>query len=176
MIKIFFMVGTRWIPKARHFVILRKSEGGIRSFLMGWGVPTAEQTLLLRKSFDVVERQTHVAALIFYQRLFELEPRLRLLFKTDIESQATKLIEMLSVTLGLLERQEELTGTLEHIGASHVGYGVEPSHYGIAEDALLTMLERVLGGQFTKETRQAWVELYQCISQAMLRGAAKAST
>lgn len=142
---------------------------------MAWGVPTAEQTLLLRKSFALVERQTHVAALIFYQRLFELAPGLRALFKSDIESQSTKLIEMLSVTLGLLEKPEELTATLEHLGASHVGYGVETAHYDIAGEALMTMLERVLGGQFTGETRRAWVELYQGISEAMLRGAAKAS-
>src|SRR5207302_2061734 len=35
---------------------------------------TAEQIHVLRKSFDTLEGQTHVAALVFYRRLFELDP------------------------------------------------------------------------------------------------------
>ena len=51
-----------------------------------------DQKHRLRKTFALVERQSHVAALVFYQRLFELDPMLRPLFKTDIEEQAAKLM------------------------------------------------------------------------------------
>src|SRR5262245_43683486 len=36
------------------------------------GHMTADQTYLLRKTFDLVERNAQVAALVFYRRLFEL--------------------------------------------------------------------------------------------------------
>ena len=48
---------------------------------------TGDQIYLLRKSFKRIEQHSQVAALVFYQRLFELDPRLRPLFKDNIEEQ-----------------------------------------------------------------------------------------
>lgn len=134
---------------------------------------TAEQPYLLRRSFALVEGQSHVAALVFYQKLFELDPLLRPLFKNDIEEQARKLMEMLAEALSLLEKPEELVATLEKLGAVHVGYGVRPPHYNTVGAALLGMLERVLDKDFTQETRKAWADFYQIIAETMLRGADK---
>lgn len=142
---------------------------------MNGGVLTADQIHRLRKSFTHVERQSHVAALVFYQRLFELDPALRPLFKTDIERQAQKLMEMLTGALSLLERPGELTSTLEDLGARHAGYGVRTEHYATVGTALLAMLESVLTKEFTPETRLAWTDLYALISETMLRGAAHAA-
>jgi len=132
----------------------------------------ATQTHLVRKSFAAVERQAEVAALVFYRRLFELAPGLRLLFKSDIQEQAKKLMEMLAVALSLLERPAELAGELEDLGAKHVGYGTRPEHYEIVRRALVDMFAEVMGDAFTLEMRQAWGELYDFIEAAMLRGAA----
>lgn len=133
---------------------------------------TAEQIHRLRKTFAIVERQPEIAALIFYQRLFQLDPGLRPLFKTDIELQAKKLMDMLSSALSLLERPEEFNSVLEDLGARHVTYGVRTSHYETVGIALLDMLEQVLAAEFQAETRIAWANLYQTIADAMLRGAA----
>lgn len=135
----------------------------------------AEQKHRLRKTFALVERQSHVAALVFYQRLFELDPSLRPLFKTDIEVQANKLMEMLGAALSLLEKPDELTEVLEDLGARHVNYGVQNSHYATVGQALLDMLASVLGKEFDANTRIAWTDLYVAISETMLRGAARAA-
>ncbi len=132
-----------------------------------------EEKHRLRKTFSLVERQSHVAALVFYQRLFEIDPKLRPLFKTDIELQAAKLMDMLASALSLLEKTDELNETLEELGARHVGYGVKSEHYATVGEALLTMLSRVLGKDFDPPTRQAWTSLYQLIAETMLRGAAR---
>ena len=134
---------------------------------------TAEQKHRLRKTFALVERQSHVAALVFYQRLFELDPMLRPLFKTDIEIQAKKLMDMLASALSLLEKPEELTETLEELGARHVAYGVKPEHYATVGEALLAMLVAVVSKDFNAEARKAWTDLYAFISETMLRGAAR---
>jgi methyl-accepting chemotaxis protein len=141
--------------------------------LVGSGVLTVEQTYRLRKTFALVERQSHVAALVFYQHLFELDPALRPLFKNDIEVQAGKLMDMLAAALSLLERPDDLVNVLEKLGAAHVGYGVRTEHYDTVGAALLKMLETVLGGEFTGEARQAWATLYQTIAETMRCGAAK---
>lgn len=134
-----------------------------------------EQKHRLRKTFALVERQSQVAALVFYQRLFELNPMLRPLFKTDIELQAAKLMDMLATALSLMEKPDELNETLEELGARHVGYGVKTEHYETVGEALIAMLSTVLGKEFTGDTRKAWTELYQFISTTMLRGAARAA-
>ena len=134
---------------------------------------TAEQSHLLRKSFDTIERQSHVAALVFYRRLFDLDPSLRPMFQTDIEVQSRKLMEMLAVALSLLERPGELESELEQLGARHVGYGVVNAHYETVGSAMLGMLSEVLASDWTLDTQAAWTELYGFISNAMKRGAAK---
>ena len=48
---------------------------------------TTESLHDLRKSFQKVEAQGHVAALVFYRRLFEIDSSLRPLFRNDIEAQ-----------------------------------------------------------------------------------------
>jgi hemoglobin-like flavoprotein len=81
---------------------------------------------------------------------------------------------MLASALSVLERPGELTSILEDLGARHVGYGVKTEHYSTVGLALLAMLEKVLGDDFTPESRRAWADLHDLISQTMLRGAAHA--
>jgi len=150
-------VGVRRAPRLRKFCCV-----------------TIEQKLALRKSFQAVEAAPVVAALIFYRRLFELDPALRPLFKTDIEIQSAKLVEMLRVCLALLERQGALEKELEELGARHAGYGVKHEHYAVVGQALLEMLDAVQQRAFDSFTRNAWVELYAVIQTTMLRGAASA--
>lgn len=134
------------------------------------------QIHLVRRSFAEVERQTHVAALEFYRRLFEAHPQLRPMFSTEIEQQACKLMDMLSLTISLLERPGTLVPELEQLGARHVGYGVREAHYDAVADALFGMLQNVLAARFTPEVEAAWRVLYATMREAMLRGAASAAS
>lgn len=135
----------------------------------------AVQIHLVRKSFAEIERQTHVAALDFYRRLFEAFPHLRPMFPTEIEQQACKLMDMLSLSISLLEKPAKLVPELEQLGARHVGYGVKEAHYDSVAQALFGMLREVLAARFTPEVEAAWRELYAIMRDAMLRGAAESS-
>lgn len=132
---------------------------------------TIEQRHLVRKSFQIVERAPIVSALVFYRRLFELEPGLRQLFRHDIEAQSQKLMDTLRASLGMLDQPERLIAELEALGARHMTYGVRDEHYAIVGRALLEMLAEVLNADFTPETRAAWAALYGLISDTMKRGA-----
>lgn len=48
---------------------------------------TARQTQLVQQSFAQVELIAEQAAEIFYQTLFQFDPNLKPLFKSDIKSQ-----------------------------------------------------------------------------------------
>lgn len=136
---------------------------------------TTEQVHLVRKSFAEVARLQHVAALIFYKRLFEVEPRLRPLFKNDIEEQSRKLTDMLAALISMLERSDTLVRELQAMGARHAGYGVQESHYATVGGALLDMLAEVLGDGYRPEVKDAWVALYTVVADTMIAGAREAA-
>jgi hemoglobin-like flavoprotein len=138
-------------------------------------VMTAEQIHLLRKSFDAIERETHVAALVFYQRLFALDPSLRPLFKRGIEEQSRKLMDMLGLAVSLATSPAVLERELRELGARHHGYGVRLEHYETVGRALLEMLAEVLDAEFTPPVRETWTGFYQFMARTMQAGAAAAT-
>lgn len=130
-----------------------------------------EQVHLIRKSFAVLSRHEYVAALVFYRRLFKLDPSLRPLFGSNIEEQAKKLIEMLAVLIAMIERPVGLELELRAMGARHTDYGVRNEHYVTVGQALLDMLAEVLADKYTPEVQQAWETLYSYIAATMMEGA-----
>ncbi len=134
---------------------------------------STEQSHLIRNSFKLVRRHGEVTALLFYQKLFEMDPSLQRLFTTDIKAQARKLMEMLASAVGLLDEPEQLVSALEALGSRHTGYGVRKEHYDTVGRALISTLETVLKEKFTPEVRSAWLTLYGVIASTMLQGAAK---
>ena len=135
---------------------------------------TPEQVHLIRKSFAELSRHEHIAALVFYRRLFEIDPDLKRLFKGDIEEQSKKLLEMLGVLIAMLERPLGLELELKAMGLRHAGYGVKDEHYAMVGRALLDMLAETLDRGFTPEVREAWTALYGAVETVMKLGAAEA--
>lgn len=131
------------------------------------------QKYLIRKSFAQLEGYGNVVALAFYRRLFELDPALKPLFKSDIQEQAGKLMEMLGSLISHLERSALLESELRQMGQRHLEYGVLPEHYETVGRALLEMLAETLRGDFTSEVREAWTTLYGAVAETMLAGAAE---
>jgi len=132
---------------------------------------TPQQKYYIRKSFGQLESRGNVPALVFYRRLFEIDPALRPLFRTDIEVQAAKLLDMLGVLISHLERSTLLEAELRIMGQRHAGYGVQSGHYSTVGQALLDMLEETLQKDFTPAVREAWITLYGAVSSTMQAGA-----
>lgn len=137
---------------------------------------TPEQVYLIRKSFAELARHDHVSALVFYRRLFEIDPSLRPMFTTDIEEQSRKLLDMLAALIAMLERPLGLDMELRAMGARHRDYGVKDEHYATVGQALLDMLGEVLDKQFTPNVRAAWLALYGAVEAIMKKGAAEAES
>lgn len=137
---------------------------------------TPQQIHTIRKSFAELSRHDQVAGLVFYRRLFELDPALRPLFKDDIEVQSKKLIDMLGILIAMLEQPLGLEMELRAMGARHLGYGVKDAHYAVVGQALLDMLSETLDGKFTPEIRTAWTALYRAVESLMKEGASQAES
>jgi len=132
---------------------------------------TPKQVQIVQGTFQKVAPIAEVAAELFYARLFELDPQLRLLFKSDMRRQGAMLMNMLSSAVRSLENPEPLVPVLKNLGRRHVVYGVADHHYDTVGKALLDTLAHALGNEFDEETRAAWTAAYVLLSSVMKLGA-----
>ena len=124
----------------------------------------------VQESWEQVLPIADVAARLFYERLFELDPSLRAMFTAaDMAEQRKKLMQMITVAVRGLRRLDELVPAVEALGRRHVGYGVLDHHYETVGAALLWTLARGLGEAFTPELQSAWAETYYTLAGVMQR-------
>lgn len=133
---------------------------------------TPDQIRLVQTSFAQLADDPDSVASAFYDRLFLLDPQLRVLFKGEMTAQRTKLMAMLAAGVRGLDRIDELLPTLHALGERHVGYRVRDSDYDSVGRALIDSLRSGLADAFTPELRTAWLAAYSALSGAMKAGAA----
>lgn len=129
------------------------------------------QKQVVRETFALVEPIAEAAAAMFYDRLFELDPNLRALFSGDMVEQGKKLMTMIKVAVGGLDRLDKLVPAVQELGRRHVGYGVKDTDYDTVAEALLWTLEQGLGEAYTPEAEAAWVSVYSVLAGVMREAA-----
>jgi hemoglobin-like flavoprotein len=130
-----------------------------------------DECRLVQASFLQLEPVADTVAATFYQRLFELNPALAPLFKTDMQMQGIKFMEKLAVVVTGLDDLESITSLVQALGRGHAGYGVQPADYPMAGEALLWALSEVLGPEFNSELRDAWSAAFATLTHEMIRAA-----
>lgn len=125
---------------------------------------TERQKQLVQSSFEKVAPISEIAAELFYNRLFAVEPSVKPLFHGDLKDQGRKLMQMLSVAVHGLDHLDKIVPAIEDLGRRHAKYGVEAHHYTTVGEALIWTLEQGLGEDFTPEMREAWVATYQLVA------------
>ncbi len=128
---------------------------------------TPEQITLVKTSFEKVAPIADKAAALFYDRLFEIEPSVKPLFKEDIEVQGRKLMAAIGAAVKGLDNLDSIVPFLQKLGRGHVKYGVKDEHYDVVGAALLWTLEQGLGDDFTDEVKEAWTTAYTLIATTM---------
>jgi hemoglobin-like flavoprotein len=133
---------------------------------------TKTQITLVQDTFALIAPIAEDAAALFYSRLFELDPSLRSLFKSDMLEQRRKLVKMLTAAVKGLDHLDRLIPVVEDLGRRHAGYGVADAHYDTVGSALLWTLEKGLGRAFTPQSREAWTLVYGLLASTMKNAAA----
>lgn len=129
---------------------------------------TPEQVKLVQGSFSKVVPMAGQAAELFYDRLFEIAPSVKPLFKGDLAEQKKKLIAMLATVVNGLDKLDTILPAASSLAKRHVGYGAQPEHYPVVGEALLWTLEKGLGEAWTPEVEDAWTEAYGTLSGFMI--------
>ena len=129
---------------------------------------TPEQVKLVQTSFSKVAPIADQAAVIFYDRLFEVAPAVKAMFPADMTEQRKKLMATLAVVVNGLSNLESILPAASALATRHVSYGAKPEHYPVVGGALLWTLEKGLGEAWTPEIAAAWTAAYGTLSTFMI--------
>lgn len=129
-----------------------------------------QQRWLVRDSFDLLQGMILPVTQLFYGRLFDLDPSLRALFKTDMKTQSRKLADTLATAISSLSDFERIKPQLRELGTRHASYGVQPAHYETVTAALLWALGQSLQQDFPPDVREAWRAMLNAVNAEMIAG------
>ncbi len=124
---------------------------------------------LVQETFAQIEPAA--TAVVFYDRLFTLDPTLRPLFTHDLTLQGLRFLAALHVAVGGLSEPELMVTAVKQLGQRHVAYGVRPEHYHTFGKALFWTLEQQLGDRWTPPVAAAWTEAYYLLAGLMKEAA-----
>ena len=85
---------------------------------------TLRQIELVQQSFRLIQPNIDDLAILFYKRLFAIDPSLRRMFHRSRREQALLLAQTLSVVVKGIDRPSQLRADVEALGQRHAGYGV----------------------------------------------------
>ena len=126
------------------------------------------QIRLVQESFSKVAPISETAAVLFYDRLFEVAPSVKAMFPADMTEQRKKLMMMLAAVVGGLGNLESILPAASALAKRHVAYGAKPAHYPVVGGALLWTLEQGLGEAWTPDVAAAWTAAYGTLSGYMI--------
>jgi hemoglobin-like flavoprotein len=130
-----------------------------------------DQVTIVQETYLTFAANAQRVGKIFYDRLFEIDPTLRPMFKGDIDAQAIKLMQMVGTAVNALRKPKLLTDAVTALGRRHVGYGVKPEHYTMVGEALLFAIKNQLKDGFTPDVEDAWRSVYGELSMLAISGA-----
>ena len=129
---------------------------------------TPDQIKLVQQSFAEVAPISEQAAVIFYDRLFEVAPSVKAMFPADMTEQRKKLMATLGAVVHGLSNLESILPAASALATRHVSYGAKPEHYPVVGSALLWTLEKGLGDAWTPDVAAAWKAAYGTLSTFMI--------
>lgn len=135
---------------------------------------TQKQIELVKASWTLVSAiDPVVVGDLFYNRLFEIAPQVKHMFRSPMPEQSKKLIAMIGYVIVKLDKLEDIIGEVAKLAQRHASYGVKPEHYTIVGTALIWTLEKGLGENWNEEVKDAWIKCYTILSGAMINAAAQ---
>jgi hemoglobin-like flavoprotein len=129
---------------------------------------TPDQIQLVQQSFAKVAPISEQAAVIFYDRLFEVAPAVKAMFPADLTEQRKKLMATLAYVVNGLGHLESVLPAASALAMRHVSYGAKAEHYPVVGGALLWTLEKGLGEAWTPDVAAAWTAAYGTLSGFMI--------
>ena len=128
---------------------------------------TPDQVRLIRESFGMLEPDRKIAER-FYERLFEIAPDLRPLFRPDMTGQGMRFMSTLAVIVQHLDDPAALEAYVQRLAEGHAAYGVKAAHFEPMRKALVDTMREALGERFPAGADEAWAAAYDHLAERMI--------
>ena len=128
---------------------------------------TQDDITLVQQSWRTIESVKRITAELFYVKLFELDPALRLFLGDDLQASSQRFIQLMDATVRGLGRADVLMPAIRELGIRHPRFGDSDLHHANIAAALLWTLEKGLRADFTPQVRSAWIKTYGVLSQTL---------
>ncbi|MCP4246472.1 MAG: flavohemoprotein [bacterium] len=128
----------------------------------------------LERSFEALAPRGPELVDHFYNKLFGDYPQIRSMFPQDMAEQKNMLLAALALVVRNLRTQQRLAAPLREMGRRHTGYGVQPEHYPVVRDTLVSVMAELAGPIWTDELDHDWRSAIDWVASVMLEGAAAA--
>ena len=125
----------------------------------------------IRSSFKDMAPNMKTIVKGFYERLFEIKPAFKDMFKTEMDKQTEKFIHMIGLGVRGLDNEAELVPALSFLGRNHRTYGVKDEDYPVVKEALLYSMRKNLSDKYDEEFEKCWGEFYDYLAGVMMKAA-----
>mmetsp|Transcript_12412 Transcript_12412/g.19417 ORF Transcript_12412/g.19417 Transcript_12412/m.19417 type:complete len:160 (+) Transcript_12412:1670-2149(+) len=138
---------------------------------------TLQRRMLIMKSWKQLTKDPELGLKVFIN-IFTLAPgavklfsfrNVKNLFKSyQLKTHGDKIIQIFGQVVSNLDNLEYVKPTLALFGEQHIGWHVKEDHFGVMAQAVVMALADDLGDDFTPECQEAWVAIYNIITEIML--------
>ena len=128
---------------------------------------TNADILLVQESWLAITPVKQITAELFYMKLSELDPGLRVLFDADLRAGSRKFVKLAYATVRGLDRADLLMGAVREVGIRNPIFGRSERRHGTVAAALLWTLGEALRDDFTRPVKAAWIKLFGALSQTL---------
>ena len=129
---------------------------------------TPQQIREVQQFYDLIWKRRSEVSKLFYERLFEIAPDTRQLFKPSMVEQRRQLMQALGFIVTRLHMPEQVLPSVKRLAVAHVGYGALPHHYGQVGAAMVAALEGCFGDEFTPRLRASWAAAFGELARIMI--------
>lgn len=139
---------------------------------------TPEQAKIVADSFSQLESRLPELGAAVYDRLFDVAPETRSMFRGDMSAQHKKLVNVIVEFVKLRRRSQHflpVTGSsgtavvpgLNRLRSGHTAAGVKAEHYALMRKAILNSLDSMLGEKFDAKAAEAWGAAFDMLAETM---------
>lgn len=132
---------------------------------------TEDEIEILRESLHQLQEHRQLAASVFYENLFVLDPSLRPMFDEDLTEQSNKALFAFGAVVAQIHDIEACRDMTKDLALRHLKYGVTPDHYALVGQAVLMTVSTVMGPAMTRDIEKAWQHAYDQVASAMIESA-----
>ena len=129
---------------------------------------TDKQIEIIRESYQRLIPEVDRVSLEFYKDLFGREPKLKAMFRDDLEEQGMRFMSAIGVIVENLDDPTRLKEKVDLLSDGHAAFGIKPEAYRSMEEALVDTFAHALGEKFTNPVELAWRSAFRQICDAMI--------